>query len=151
MFYLIHLLGDQTREEVRFYRRGYFITNNHTATQCTLDGWKGYRYKVTIIAGAKFDSSGFLIDHNNIHQAIAQWSEENEMPSCEVTLQNMCHRVGELVTNYGVDLRKLGMEIAPVDHKLLVKGEDGELVPTSDGELLQAMPAGAEYWCTFKH
>ena len=146
------ILGSQTTEEVVFFRRGYFITSNHSATQCTIEGWKGYRYKATIIAGNKFDESGFLIDHNEVHKAICEWIEENEMPSCEVTLQSLCHSIGGKIMDYGVDLKKLGMEIAPVDHRKLVMGEDGELVPADaeNGELMQAMPAGAQYWCTFK-
>lgn len=142
--------GEGTKEEVRFYRRGYFITNNHSATQCTIDGWKGYRYKATVIAGDRFDESGFLIDHNVLHQAICEWVEENTMPSCEVTLQSICHRIGEIIIDYGVELRRLGFEIAPVDHKLLAVNSYGELEPKEGAEeLVQAMPAGAEYWCTF--
>lgn len=137
-------------EKVKFYRRGYFITNNHSATQCTLDGWKGYRYKGTIIAGNKFDKDGFLIDHNLIHKAITKWIEENEMASCEITLKNICYCVGEILVDYGVQLKEIGFEIAPVDHRKLIIGSDGELCPVDgEGELMQAMPAGAEYWCTF--
>ncbi|WZE63540.1 hypothetical protein PANI_CDS0020 [Maribacter phage Panino] len=141
----------RTKEEVRFYRRGYFVTNNHSATQCTIEGWKAYRYKATIIAGNRLDKSGFLIDHNSIHKLIIKWVEENQMPSCEVTLQSLCYTIGSMIIEYGVDLKKLGMEMAPVDHKLLGVGISGELEPISkeEGELLQAMPAGAEYWCEF--
>jgi len=139
-----------TREEIKFYRRGYFITDNHTPTQCTIDGWKGYRYKVTVQAGATLDEDGFLIDHNKVHKCIVRWVEDNGMMSCEMTLQSLCHAIGSIIIDYGVDLYKLGVEIAPVDHTLLKVGEDKELVPINEGELLQAMPAGAEYWCTFK-
>lgn len=141
-------LGTTTSEEIRFYRRGYFITNNHTATQCTIDGWKGYRYKATVIAGPKFDESGFLIDHNNIHTAVCKWVDNNPMPSCELTLRNFCYNIGQIIIDYGVDLKQLGFEIAPVDHKLLHE-VNGELEPKGNHELVQAMPAGAEYWCKF--
>lgn len=138
----------KTEELIKFYRRGYFITNNHTPTQCTVIGWKGYRYKVTIEAGNKLDTSGFLIDHNEVHKTIEQWVDVQPMLSCEQTLMALCYRIGDLIIDYGVDLRRLGLEIAPVDHTQLHE-VNGELEPISNGELLQAMPAGAEYWCTF--
>lgn len=138
-----------THELIKFYRRGYFITNNHTATQCTAEGWKGYRYKVTLEAGKKLDAQGFLIDHNELHKLITDWVEREDMVSCEQTLQRLCYAIGEKAIDYGVDLRRLGLEIAPIDHNLLKENSDGELEPAGHVEPSQIMPAGAEYWCEF--
>lgn len=140
-----------SEEEVRFIRKGYFISNHPSSTQCTIEGWKGYKYKATIIAAPVLDESGFLIDHNELHRAICTWVFENTLPSCEVTLQTLCYIVTKVLLDYGVKLKKLGMEIVPVDHRLL-QGDWLELEPIgkNQGELLQAMPANAEYWCKFK-
>jgi hypothetical protein len=139
----------KTTELIRFYRRGYFITENFTDTQCTVKGWEAYRYKLTVEAGNKLDESGFLIDHNELHRCISKWAETEDMLSCEQSIQAICYKVGSKCIEYGVDLYKLGFEIAPVNKKDLTYGEDGELTHI-DEEAAQSMPAGAEYWCTFK-
>lgn len=139
----------KTTELIRFYRRGYFTTENFSETQCTVKGWEAYRYKLTIEAGNKLDESGFLIDHNELHACITEWAKTQTMLSCEQSIQAICYEVGGKCIGYGVKLYKLGFEIAPVNKKDLVVGEDGELTH-KDEEAAQAMPAGAEYWCTFR-
>ena len=139
----------RTTELIRFYRRGYFITENFSETQCTVMGWEAYRYKITVEAGNRLDESGFLIDHNELHACITAWAKDNTMLSCEQSIQAICYEVGKKCIGYGVELYKLGFEIAPVNKEDLVYGEDGELTH-KDEEAAQAMPAGAEYWCTIK-
>lgn len=138
----------KTTELIRFYRRGYFVTKNFSDTQCTVKGWEAYRYKITVEAGSKLDESGFLIDHNELHKCITEWANQNTMLSCEQSIQAICYAIGEKCIGYGVDLKKLGFEIAPVKKLDLYTGEDGELTHRKD-EAAQAMPAGAEYWCSF--
>tara|TARA_R110000737_G_C14624761_1_gene494638 strand:- start:50073 stop:50516 length:444 start_codon:yes stop_codon:yes gene_type:complete len=140
-----------TSQRITFHRKGYFISNKHSSTQCTVEGWRGYKYKATIMAACKFDENGFLIDHNEVHNAITNWVDNNNLPSCETTLQILCGVIARLLLDYGVDLWQLGMEIVPVDHKLLKTDNHGTLEPIDkkSGELLQAMPANAEYWCKF--
>ena len=135
---------------LHFFRRGFFITDNHTANQCTTVGWKGYRYMVTIIAKPVLDDQGFLIDHSHVHAAITDYIKVMPMLSCEETVSNIAEMVADLMVLNGCDMKRLGFEICPVDHNYLaIDPEDGELKPTDRTKTNHEKPASAECWIDF--
>jgi hypothetical protein len=136
------------KQTVKFYRRGYFKTNKHTCTQCTTEGHRAYKYKVTVEASPVLDNSGFLIDHNEVHKLVTKYVRQNPMLSCEMTLINITHKVVKMLTNHGCALQKVGMEIRPVDHRLIDK-VDGELKLIHNNGIEPELPASAEYWVEF--
>lgn len=140
----------QYNKTLHFFRRGFFITNNHTANQCTSVGWKGYRYLVTIIAKPVLDEQGFLLDHSLIHALITDYIEKEPFLSCEETVSTICSLVADLLLSKGVVMKKLGFEITPVDHNFLAPdSEDGELKPTDRQKVNHTKPATAECWIDF--
>lgn len=138
-------------ETLIFYRKGFFITNNHTEHQCTSVGWKGYSYAITIEAFPVLDENGFLIDHNILHKAITKWIADNPFPSCELTCKTLAMVVVDIILEHGAKLKRLGFSVRPVDHKWLIENEEGELVSRDKRIVNHDKPASGEYWVTFNY
>ena len=138
-------------ETIIFYRKGFFITDNHTEHQCTSVGWKGYSYSITIEAFPILDEDGFLIDHNILHAEITKWIKDNPFPSCELTCKTLAYVVANKILEHGAKLKRLGFSVRPVDHKWLMLNDNGELVSRDKRVVDHDKPASGEYWITFKY
>lgn len=147
---LLQLAGVTMSEKITFHREGYFKSGGSTPTQCTKEGWAAYKYQITVEADYHLDQSGFLIDHNEVHECIVQWAKINTTKSCEVCLKDICLVVSELLLEYGVKLRKVTVKLKPANmFALMVDPESGHLTPMNGYKSDADMPANAEYEVKF--
>lgn len=131
-------------ETITLFRRGFFVTENFTATQCTTEGHEAYTYQATMLCDYKLDDSGFIVDHTLLHQQIVQHIDNNPMYSCEVMSRQLAHLITDFMLKEGCALRQIELTIIPVK-KGQLKREGNSWVAKNPLTINYNMPANAIY------
>lgn len=133
------------KEQITLFRRGFFVTENFTPTQCTTEGHESYTYSATLRCGYQLDEQGFLIDHTLLHKAVVAYIKDKPMLSCEVMSKQLAHLVVDAANGHGCQLKEIDFTIIPVDRDQIQQQGDGEWVAKKPMKINYNRPANAIY------
>lgn len=83
------------------------------AYQCKAIGHRKYWYRCKIVAAAKLDKQGFIIDHLDVHRQIRDVFM-NTSGSCEQLAIQCAKNVSGLCYGHGADVREVRIRVGPV-------------------------------------
>ena len=86
---------------------------NSSANQCKDIGHSNYSYQVRVTVGDKLDKDGFIIDHQDIHDAVDRVFK-GKMTSCEKLGLKVAKEVAKATKAHGCNLKEVYVKIHPV-------------------------------------
>jgi 6-pyruvoyl-tetrahydropterin synthase len=93
-------------------RKGTIKTSLTSENQCKSVGHTSYNYEAKVEVSDKLDSSGFVIDHSEIHKAIER--AFNKMTSCEKLALSCAKRIIKRCKKHGCVVLSVYVKIVPV-------------------------------------
>jgi len=140
---------DSVTELITLNRRGFFQTENHTETQCNVEGHEAYNYQAEILCGYKLNDEGFIIDHWLLHDKILAHIKDNPMLSCEVMSKQFAVIIADFMKEHSCDVKEIKTTIIPCNLHDLHEDDKGYLVPDDPNEINYMTPANAIYHVKF--
>lgn len=97
-------------------RVGQVSTNHKSPNQCKSVGHKDFEYHAKVKVGPKLDDQGFVIDHLDIHKAIAATFEKgiaSEMMcrDCAKAIVKACKKHGCQVFSVYLKIKPVGKDV----------------------------------------
>lgn len=93
-------------------RKGVCKATNSSHNQCKDVGHSMYTYHVRVTVGDRLDKDGFIIDHQDIHEAVDRVFK-GQMSSCEKLGLKVAKSVAKATKAHGCDLKEVYVKIHP--------------------------------------
>lgn len=94
-------------------RSGFCEAKRKSKNQCKDIGHTKYSYNIKVTVKDKLDEEGFVIDHQDIHNAVEKVFK-GKMNSCEKLGLKIAESVEKAVENHGSILQEIHVMIKPI-------------------------------------
>lgn len=100
-------------EVVTINRTGTLIAPSHPDNQCKTVGHESYSYEARVRCSAKLDAQGFVIDHEQVHEAATK-AFADHFGSCEQVALAMCRGIAAACDAHGSELIRVEVDLRPI-------------------------------------
>lgn len=100
-------------------RKGTFVVKDQIYTQCKSKGHTTYNYFIKATCGDILDKQDFVIDHNEIDEAVQRCIAFKGAMSCERYASIICTWVNTRMKDHGCSVREIYVKIEPEAEQVL--------------------------------